>query len=88
MTIHFHEEDLPDGVLVPGAVAVDTETIRRVSKAWKAFSEFFNANLALKTHFPMATTKSLVAPNLQFRRLCKYNPSLGQSFVFRALLVN
>lgn len=27
MTIHFHEEDLPAGVLAPGAVAVDTETM-------------------------------------------------------------
>jgi len=27
MTVHFHEEDLPDGVLGPGAVAVDTETM-------------------------------------------------------------
>ena len=27
MTIHFHEEDLPEGVLAPGAVAVDTETM-------------------------------------------------------------
>jgi ribonuclease D len=27
MTVHFHEEDLPEGVLGPGAVAVDTETM-------------------------------------------------------------
>ncbi len=27
MTVHFHEEDLPTGVLVPGPVAVDTETM-------------------------------------------------------------
>ena len=27
MSVHFHEEDLPDGVLAPGAVAVDTETM-------------------------------------------------------------
>ena len=27
MTIHFHEEDLPEGVLAPGPVAVDTETM-------------------------------------------------------------
>jgi ribonuclease D len=27
VTIHFHEEDLPAGVLAPGAVAVDTETM-------------------------------------------------------------
>jgi ribonuclease D len=27
MAVHLHEEDLPDGVLAPGAVAVDTETM-------------------------------------------------------------
>lgn len=27
MTVHFHEGDLPEGVLAPGAVAIDTETM-------------------------------------------------------------
>ena len=27
MTVHFHEEDLPVGVLAPGPIAVDTETM-------------------------------------------------------------
>ena len=27
MAVHFHEEDLPTGVLAPGPVAVDTETM-------------------------------------------------------------
>lgn len=27
MAVHFHEEDLPEGVLAPGAIAVDTETM-------------------------------------------------------------
>jgi ribonuclease D len=27
MTVHFHEDDLPEGVLAPGPVAVDTETM-------------------------------------------------------------
>lgn len=27
MAVHFHEEDLPEGVLAEGAVAVDTETM-------------------------------------------------------------
>lgn len=27
MSVYFHEEDLPEGVLGPGAVAVDTETM-------------------------------------------------------------
>jgi ribonuclease D len=31
MAVHFHEEDLPAGVLAPGAVAVDTETMGLVT---------------------------------------------------------
>ncbi|MBU0668877.1 MAG: ribonuclease D [Alphaproteobacteria bacterium] len=27
MTVHFHEEDLPEGVLGDGAIAIDTETM-------------------------------------------------------------
>src|SRR3546814_12710468 len=27
MTVYFHEEDLPEGVLRPGPVAIDTETM-------------------------------------------------------------
>ncbi|SFS03202.1 ribonuclease D [Sphingomonas jatrophae] len=27
MAVHFHEEDLPQGVLAPGPIAVDTETM-------------------------------------------------------------
>jgi ribonuclease D len=27
MTVHFHEEDLPEGILAPGPVAVDTEAM-------------------------------------------------------------
>lgn len=27
MTVHFHEEDLPAGVLAPGPIAIDTETM-------------------------------------------------------------
>ncbi len=31
MAVHFHEEDLPPGVLAPGPVAVDTETMGLVT---------------------------------------------------------
>jgi ribonuclease D len=31
MAVHFHEEDLPQGALGPGAVAVDTETMGLVT---------------------------------------------------------
>ncbi|AGH50013.1 MULTISPECIES: ribonuclease D [Sphingomonas] len=32
MTVHFHEEDLPAGVLAPGPVAIDTETMGLVTQ--------------------------------------------------------
>src|SRR5581483_9727175 len=31
MAVHLHEEDLPEGVLAPGPVAVDTETMGLVT---------------------------------------------------------
>ncbi len=31
MTVHFHEEDLPEGVLGDGAIAIDTETMGLVT---------------------------------------------------------
>ena len=32
MAVHFHEEDLPAGVLAPGPVAVDTETMGLITR--------------------------------------------------------
>ena len=32
MAVHFHEEDLPEGVLAPGPVAVDTETMGLITR--------------------------------------------------------
>lgn len=32
MAVHFHEEDLPAGVLAPGPVAVDTETMGLITQ--------------------------------------------------------
>ena len=32
MAVHFHEEDLPEGVLAPGDIAVDTETMGLVTR--------------------------------------------------------
>ena len=32
MAVHYHEEDLPEGVLAPGPVAVDTETMGLVTR--------------------------------------------------------
>jgi len=31
MAVHFHEEDLPEGVLAPGRIAIDTETMGLVT---------------------------------------------------------
>ena len=78
---------LPDNVvalIVHELSAVDTENLRRVSKTWKATSEFFNANQALGTHFPKLKTKVLRTPeesNLEFRRLCKYKILLSLCLV-------
>ena len=56
----------------------DTETLRRVSKLWKASSEYHCGKGALMRHFPWATAKAnrcetREAANLQFRRCCTYN---------------
>lgn len=32
MTVHFHEEDIPAGVLAPGPVAIDTETMGLITQ--------------------------------------------------------
>jgi ribonuclease D len=32
MAVHFHEEDLPEGVLAPGPIAVDTETMGLITR--------------------------------------------------------
>lgn len=32
MAVHFHEEDLPEGVLAPGPVAIDTETMGLITR--------------------------------------------------------
>ena len=32
MAVHFHEEDLPEGLLAPGPVAVDTETMGLITR--------------------------------------------------------
>lgn len=54
----------------------DTETLRRVSKLWKASSEYHCGKSALVRHFPWAAAKAdgcetREAANLQFRRCCQ-----------------
>lgn len=74
----------PFDVLVDDAVhlvishvsARDTETLRRVSKLWKASSEAHCGRNALQKHFPLAAAKtkgcgSRLEENLLFRRHCK-----------------
>ena len=58
--------------------ARDTETLRRVSKLWKASSEYHCGKSALVRRFPWAAAKAnrcetREAANLQFRRCCAYN---------------
>ena len=57
--------------------ARDTEIMRRVSKLWKASSEYRCGKSALVRHFPWAAPKAErcetnEAANLLFRRCCKY----------------
>ena len=57
--------------------ARDTETLRRVSKLWKASSEYHCGKSALVRHFPWAAAKAArfetrEAANLQFRRCRRY----------------
>lgn len=57
--------------------AEETETLRRVSKLWKASSEAHCGRNALKKHFPLAAGKieghgSREQENLHFRRHCTY----------------
>lgn len=59
--------------------ARDTETLRRVSKLWKASSEFHCGKSALLKHFPWAASKvdefgSREEANLLFRRYCRLFP--------------
>ena len=61
----------------------ETETLRRVSRLWKATSEYHCGNHALLKHFPWAASRgeesmSREEANLQFRRHCMYssNPSI------------
>ena len=56
----------------------DTETLRRVSKLWKASSEYHCGKSALLKHFPWAIAKAekcetREAANLQFRRCRSYH---------------
>lgn len=55
----------------------DTETLRRVSKLWKASSEAHCGRNALMKHFPLAAANleergSRAEENLRFRRHCTY----------------
>ena len=59
--------------------APDTETLRRVSKLWKASSEFHCGRTMLRQHFPEAAANlsedepgSCEEENLRFRRYCKF----------------
>lgn len=63
------------GVIIAFLPARSTHALRLVSKLWKASSEFHNAGLAIRTHFPNAAAASKTyetreEANLQFRRLC------------------
>ena len=65
-------------MIVSQLSAVDTESLRRVSKVWKAASEAHCGRLALLRHFPEAAVHvrdeapgSAEEENLRFRRYCE-----------------
>lgn len=65
--------------------ARDTETLRRVSKLWKASSEYHCGKAALMRYFPWAAEKAnrcetREAANLQFKRCCTYNPDTCRTY--------
>lgn len=64
-------------LIIDQVSARDTETLRRVSKLWKASSEAHCGRNASKKHFPLAAAKlegrgSRAEENLRFRRQCTY----------------
>lgn len=71
--------------------ARDTETLRRVSKLWKASSEAHCGRNALLKHFPQAAAKleghgSREEENLRFRRHLHYRESLAIGYATRAII--
>lgn len=63
-------------IIITELDAPDTETLRRVSKLWKASSEAHCGRTLLRQHFPEASLcenelGSIEEENLRFRRHCK-----------------
>ena len=81
----FHVLNDDDVSLIIGYLqAADTETLRRVSKLWKASSEYHCGRILLLHHFPWAAATALQCgsreeSNLQFRRYCTYNVVKGKA---------
>ena len=66
------------GLIVDFLPAEVTQTLRSVSKLWKASSEYHSGLLAIRKHFPRSasatkTFQTREEANLEFRRLCE-NP--------------
>jgi hypothetical protein len=71
--------DVEVGLIICLLDDADLETLRRVSRSWKRYSEFFNTYAAIKERFPWANEARYKAggnglANLQFRRHCKKTP--------------
>ena len=61
-----------------------TETLRRVSRTWQYYSEYFNANTAIARRFPHTVVPVLPSrdfANLVFRRLLHIQGSAGTNLV-------
>lgn len=85
-TVHSPEQKLQDpfqrlssvevGLIIGFLPVESTHTLRLVSKLWKASSEYHNATLAIRRHFPSSALakenyETREEANLQFRRLCE-----------------
>ena len=65
MTVHYHEEDLPEGVLAPGAVAVDTETMGLITPRDRLCLVQISDGLGDEHLVRFGPTSDYAAPNLR-----------------------
>jgi len=65
MAVHLHEEDLPEGVLAPGPVAVDTETMGLITPRDRLCLVQISDGNGDEHLVRFATGSSFAAPNLR-----------------------
>ncbi|SFG22623.1 ribonuclease D [Novosphingobium sp. CF614] len=65
MAVHLHEEDLPEGVLAPGSVAIDTETMGLITPRDRLCVVQISDGLGDEHLVRFAPGSSYAAPNLK-----------------------